>query len=563
VTAARRRKVPAAPLRSQTLARERALLASLQRRVRNLLGADPRSLKQYRAEYERSFESFEGHSSKADLVTEARAADIVFCGDYHTLLQAQKTSIKILREVVGHREVVLALEVVRAKDQRHLDAYMQGTIDEGVFLRRIQYEANWGFPWENYRIFFDFARAHDMRVVALDYKPPPGDPDRLVKRDAFAAQVLARVRKQHPEALVWVVFGDLHVAPAHIPGRLDAILERRGDAIKRMIIYQNNKHLYFRLAEEGQLLHVDTIRLRPGEFCVLNTPPWVRLRTYLDHLETKVFPAYDDDEEADEDENPAYEDFIHQLLEEVGRLVGVTDVDLTDFEFCTRHHISQLEHEVEIPGPEGTWDRLVETAKVHYFPEPQAILLTAFDANHAAEAAGEFLHHKLSGYQVRGRADDDLFYIRALAKTFGFFASLLMNPKRKTNYFKDHDLFLRRWHRRRLTGRRAWQRQVSRLVVQHQRALERIMRAGGGRPRLRRIYQDDQVLVGGVSRALGTIMGDKLFRALLEGRVTDAEVRSWMGSRLQRRHEPYELYLELRLRLKAVKKPYKSKDDFF
>ena len=33
MTAARRRKVPAAPLRSQTLARERALLASLQRGV--------------------------------------------------------------------------------------------------------------------------------------------------------------------------------------------------------------------------------------------------------------------------------------------------------------------------------------------------------------------------------------------------------------------------------------------------------------------------------------------------------------------------------------------------
>ena len=89
------------------------------------------------------------------------------------------------------------------------------------------------------------------------------------------------------------------------------------------------------------------------------------------------------------------------------------------------------------------------------------------------------------------------------------------------------------------------------------------MRAGGGRPRLRRVYQDDQVLVGGVSRALGTIMGDKLYRALFEGRVTEEEVRAWMSRKLPRRHEPYELYLELRLRLKAVKKPYKSKDDFF
>lgn len=563
MTAGQRGEVPATPLRRQTLARERSLLASLQRRVRNLLGPDPPALEKYRAQYEKSFQRFEGHSSKAELVAEARRADIVFCGDYHTLLQAQKTSVKILREVVPHRPVVLALEVVRAKDQRHLDAFMAGELPEEQFLRKIGYEENWGFPWEHYRIFFDFARAHQLPVVALNYKPPPRDPDRLVKRDAFAAQVLARVRRDHPGALVWVVFGDLHVAPGHIPARLDAILAARGEEARRLIIYQNNKHLYFRLAQEGQLLRVDTVRLRPGEYCVLNTPPWIRLRTYLDHLETKVFPAYDDDEEADEDENPGYEDFIHQLLDEVARLTGVTGVDLTDFEFCTRHHLGQLEHEVEVPGPPGTWDRLVETAKVHYFPEARTILLTAFDANHAAEAAGEFLHHTLSGYQAKARTEDDLFYIRALAKTFGFFASLLMNPKRKTNYFKDHDLFLRRWHRRPLSGRRAWQRQVSRLVVQHQRAMERVMQAGGGRPRLRRIYHEDQVLVGGVSRALGTIMGDKLFRALIEDRVTDDEVRSWMSRRLERRHEPFELYRELRVRLKAVKKPYKSKDDFF
>lgn len=555
--------VAAAPLRSQTLARERSLLASMQRRVRRLLGPDSRPLQRYRAEYEKSFESFECHSSKAELVEEARASDIVFCGDYHTLLQAQKTSVKILREVVGHRQVVLALEMVRAKDQRHLDEFMSGEIGEGEFLRRIQYATNWGFPWDHYRIFFDFARSHGLRVVGLDYKPPHGDPDRLLKRDAFAAQVLARVRRREPDALIWVVFGDLHVAPSHIPARLQTILASRGDMLRRMIIYQNNKHLYFRLAREGQLLQVDTVRLGPGEYCVLNTPPWIRLRTYLDHLETKVFPAYDDDEEADEGENPAYEDFIHQLLDEVARLTGVTGVDLSDFEFCTRHHIGQLEHQVEVPGPAGAWERLVETAKVHYFPEATTILLTAFDANHAAEAAGEFLHHQLSGYQVRGRSDDDRFYIRALAKTFGFFASLLMNPKRKTNYFKDHDIFLRRWHRRRLTGRRAWQRQVSRLVVQHQRALERIMRAGGGRPRLRRIYRDDQALVGGVSHALGTIMGDKLYRAFFEGRVSDEEIRAWMSRNLARHQEPFQLYLELRLRLKSVKKPYKSKDDFF
>ncbi len=551
---------------TQTLLRQREILASLQRRVRRLLGKAPASLRAYRKEYERSFLEFEAHSSKSELIAEAKTCDIVFCGDYHTLLQAQKTTVKILREIVPHRPIVLALEMVRARDQRHVDSFLQAEIGEEEFLANIGYEDHWGFPWAHYRIFFDFAKAHDLPVVALDMRPPAKDPNRLLKRDAFAAQILAKSLEERPESLHWVVYGDLHVAPAHLPKQLQNILKEKRTVKKQLLIFQNNKHLYFRLAEEKNQLHIDTVRLQKGMYCILNTPPWIKLRTYLDHLETKVFLLDDEEDEIDSEgseENPEYEDFVYQLIQEIATLIGVEGYDFADFKLYSPRHVREVQDSLFVPGPAGTLEALLETAQAFYFPRDRVMLLASFDANHAAEAAGEFVHHLCSGYSLQGQSPRDLFYLSAVVKTFGFFASLLMNPKRKTDYFKDHDMFLHRWRRKPLRGPRAIQRRVSGFVVAHQRAMEEVMKRGSGQPRLRAIYREDPVLGFRVSRALGTIMGDKLFRAVLGGQIDRESVLSMMHQSLQRPGEAYQLYLQLRIQLKSVKKPYKSKDEFF
>lgn len=551
-------------VRKETLQSQRRLLLGLKRRIHDLIGDDSRQLKAYRRQYEQVFQSFEGFTTKAEVVEACLAADVVFCGDYHTLLQAQKTNVKILREVVPRRRVVLALECVRARDQRHLDEYLAGRLEEAEFLKRIRYAETWGFPWEHYRLFFDFARAHDLRVVGLNYKPPRSDPDRLLKRDAFAAQVLARVLEDEPGALVWVAFGDLHIAPQHMPRQLQLILRRRGQSKEPVLLFQNNKHLYFRLADEGRLLNVDTVRLAKGRYCILNTPPWIKLRSYLDHLETVVFPDRDEDEaEPEEPENPAYEDYVHQLIEDLAGFLEIERDDLEDFQLYTSTNLRALRHELRVPGPRGTLDRILESARVHYFPAQRAIYLSAFDSNHAAEAAAELLHHRCSGYRPNRGDVQDRFYRNALAKTFGFFGSQVLNPKRKTNYFKDHDLFLSRWRGKRLSGAKALQRTISRLVVQHQRAMERVLEQGHGRPRLRRVYLVDPATGLGVSRALGSIMGDKLFRAMMEGLLSKDDIRDLMSRPLDAPGAPFELYRELRGTLKAVKKPFKSKDEFF
>ena len=145
----------------------------------------------------------------------------------------------------------------------------------------------------------------------------------------------------------------------------------------------------------------------------------------------------------------------------------------------------------------------------------------------------------------------------------GFFTSQVLNPKRKTDFFRDHDLFLSRWRGKRLEGERAIQRQVSRLVVQHQRAEEELLHQGGTRLRLRRVYGQDPELGFGVSRSLGSILGDKLYRAMMEGILEKRQIRDLLFRPLDRPGQPFELYFWLRKTLRAVHKPFQSKDDFF
>lgn len=544
--------------RAEAIAVQKEILAGIRERVVDLIGHHTPEFAAYSKEYEEQFREYQGVATKDEIVAEARRSDIVYCGDYHTLEQAQKTCVKILREVVPGRKVVLALEMIRAKDQLHVDAYMAGRLGEEEFLRAIDYPQSWGFPWANYKLLFDFARKHDLRVVGLNYRPTRARASKLVQRDAFAAQILARLLDQGEGELVWVLYGDLHVAPPHIPARVDELLAKLGTPRRSMIVFQNNKRLWFRLAEQGLVPGYDAVRLGPGRYCVLNTPPWIKLQTYLDHLEQRVFSTPEE-----EDDAPAYEDNVAQLITELGRLIGVPEAPVDDFQLYTPDDLDALLSKARSLGGVRLLRLLVESARSLYFPEGRILFLSEIDSNHAAEAAAEYLHHVCSGYSLKGRDARDLFYLRCLRKCFGFFGSMLLNPKRKTDYFKDHDLFLQRWYRKRLPPARERQRRVSRLVVQHQRAVEQVLRSGRGRPRLRKIYEEDPELGYGVSRALGSIMGDKLYRAFMDGLLEKEELVFLFCDPQRGPNRALDTYLTLRRRLKAVKKPFKSKDEFF
>ena len=62
----------------------------------------------------------------------------------------------------------LAFEMLQEKDQKHLDAYVAGTLSEDQFLDRIQWSTSWGYPFKHYRALFRAAREHSLEAIAIN-----------------------------------------------------------------------------------------------------------------------------------------------------------------------------------------------------------------------------------------------------------------------------------------------------------------------------------------------------------------------------------------------------------
>ena len=131
--------------------------------------------------------------------------------------------------------------------------------------------------WPNFKPLFDLAAEQGFPVVAIDadYQLP------LPERDRLAANIIAKAAHRHPEATVIVSTGQMHVAPPHLPAKVDLAFIAAGlSSPERVIVYQNAEEIYWQLAAEGRE-EVEGVQVAPGEYCVNNTPPLVQQLSYL------------------------------------------------------------------------------------------------------------------------------------------------------------------------------------------------------------------------------------------------------------------------------------------
>ena len=119
--------------REELLSLQRSLGVRLRREVEGLIRREAPGLHPRIAEFARSTARYERLSTSDELVEEIAAGGIAYVGDYHTLRQAQQTPVRLLHGVLarpefarGERPAALALEMVRTRDQGHVDWYLRG-----------------------------------------------------------------------------------------------------------------------------------------------------------------------------------------------------------------------------------------------------------------------------------------------------------------------------------------------------------------------------------------------------------------------------------------------------
>lgn len=104
-----------------------------------------------------------------ELVEKLTSARVIYLGETHTSSEDHRAQLAILRKLHEKNPcIIVGMEMFPHEVQPVLDRYIRREITEEEFLREVQWEKVWGFPYQLYRGIIDFAREKRLRIIGLN-----------------------------------------------------------------------------------------------------------------------------------------------------------------------------------------------------------------------------------------------------------------------------------------------------------------------------------------------------------------------------------------------------------
>ena len=430
-----------ANLRSRRSAAQLHALAGVEREIR---AQDSNGRRKYLRDFKQSFCTYESVLTAEEVQMSLRSADVVLIGDYHALPASQRSAASLLehRAFVGDRPVILGVETIFARDQHILDEWWRREIDETELRQRIRFDLDWGYDWDPFYELLVSARDNAEALYGLDCMPRE-DLRKIGARDRHAALKIAEIRQRHPTAVVCVLFGESHMAPAHLP----RAVRKENPEAKVVTVLQNVDSLYWRAAGE-RADKVEAVRVKEDVFCIFNATPLEKYESYRLFL----------DQWSRCDDSPDYAPTIYNLIDSLANFLEINRY--------SPHNSTQPKFLVDmLPEVYGgsqaatlgrllsrkgvTEDELksllakIEECGGSYIPQVNAFYVREFQMMHAAEDATRFLHQACRGlpHRVNGHASvesvtadeqraADRFYTRILEHAIADFGARVLYPSR-------------------------------------------------------------------------------------------------------------------------------------
>lgn len=503
-----------------------------------------RNFDRYERQYKRRVHTYSQVSSQEELLKAILESDIIYVGDYHTNKQSQRTLLRLLKLVLEKdKSIGVALELVQKRHQKILNGYLEEKISEETFLKKIQFRKYWYFDlWQNFKPIFDFARFHQLPLYAVEKSL--SDNASLGVRDQRNSEIIASLIQNHPDQRLVVFVGDLHIAPEHLPQDTERVLKERGIQKKALILYQNCESIYWQLAEEELEDHVEIVRIRENEFCIINTPPIIWQQSYLNWIEH-------------EEESIDYADARHSFLEIIKQIAEFLGLELSpmsdEVEVFTCGDLSFLKRLSEDSDFSKKDIRRIKkqilASESYCIPQKKYVYLANLSLNHAAEEAAHFLKFLCSGAEEE-RTSVDAFYANILHEALGFFGSKIINHKRKCFHEREYLGLINYLKSKGFPKNRNLELEIAMLVLKH-RELDK-----KGTPiRSKRYFMGRHELFFGVTHGLGYMLGDRLYYALMQDRITKDEIRELFCNPMKEEGMTYEVYKKLLRKIRGIKIP--------
>src|SRR5580704_7396247 len=388
-----------ANLRSRRSAAQLHALAGVEREIR---AQDSHNRRKYLREFTEAFRSYDSVLDSQQIQQALHAADVVLIGDYHALPVAQRYAASLIeqRALAGDRPVVLGVETIFARDQHILEEWWRREIDEAELRQRIRFDLDWGYDWTPFYELLVAARDHGESIYGLDCMPRESL-RKIGARDRHAAAKIAEIRQRHPEAVIFVLFGESHLAPGHLP----RVLQKAMPSAKILTVLQNVDALYWRAAGE-RVDKVEAVRVNDDVLCVFNATPLEKYESYRLFL----------DQWSRCDSGPDFAPTIYNLIDSLASFLeinrysprnGTQPKFLVDM-LPEVHDNSSDAMLRRLLSRKGIGERQLQTmlASVEergsaYLPALNALCIREFQMVHAAEDAARFLHHACQGLPHR------------------------------------------------------------------------------------------------------------------------------------------------------------------
>lgn len=492
----------------------------------------------YERKYKSAVSKYERVATRDEMLSAIKEARIIYVGDYHTCNQSQRSFLRILKSIVPEdQNVLLGLELIHKRHQPVLDLFLKDKVGEEAFLKKIGLQQHWVFDlWNNFKPLFDLAKYYKLPVKGVDAASANAG---LKERDIATAKLITGLLNEYPDHKIFIMIGDLHLA--HLPDEVDKLL--KGSGVKDLILYQNSDSIYWKLAEEGLDHRVEVVKINDRAFCRMNTPPIVCQQSYINWLE------HEEGEIDFSDSRSSFLEFVDHVAEFLDIDIGV-EREKVDVYTCGDLSFLETIKESGQFSPEElkALKKQIMASESYFIADKRIVYLANLSINHGAEEAAHFLKHVCSGKEER-RSLEDAFYANILHEALAFFGSKLINPKRKCFHEKEFKGLISYLKTIRIPEDRYLEFETATIALDFLKTDKKRFLEGS----FTKVLRSD--IFFSATHALGYMLGDKLFYAMMSERISKSEIKDLFYAAWKKEGEPIMVYYDLSKRLKAVKMP--------
>ncbi len=540
------------PLREELLEYQQANYRKNRKRIRDSLVPD-RKLNRYARDYAGYVQTFNRISNRQEFFRQIQESDIVYHGDYHTLRASQHSVLVVLKDICEHRKPVLCLEMLYGSDQKWIDRFMAGKMTQSAFLRQIDYNNKWRFKWSQWKPLLDFCKKKNIPVLGIN-SDQTGAANYLKARDEYSSIIIGKAAIRYPDHLIYVMDGDFHIAPCHLPSCVEKRLKVFDVVLKRTIIYQNVEDLYWQLAEQEKE-DKDILRISEDSFCIMTTTPVNKLQSYINWLEYDAdayYPIRGAWEEIQSGTSVTIPDLVCTICDFIDvpcpedALENLSVYYAEDLDFMRRiESDKRLRHMLpmvrkKIAASEGFLLEFMNDNAPGYI-----IYLPNSSLTMAAEEAAHFVHATLRGFPSRPAGAFDRFYIRVITECLGFYGSRLIVPKRQVNSLTSLKHFVRA-HGSECRSAEAKRRlKTARFIIRHKALEKKHDTPSEFRKAFNKLYSSRSMLPRTVSTQLGYMLGKRLYSAVKGKRISIKALQKIYMDRFEEPNAAFQTYMEI------------------